>query len=71
MPVLNLVERCNGHRFSDFKAISVAEGMEEPESQEHYIAAWQYLHDTRLAYKLQGWYGRAVTQLIDEGEVMP
>lgn len=70
MPVLNLVERCNGHKFSDFEAVSIAEGLDHATSEEHYYAAWQYLHDTRLAYKLQGWYGRAVSTLIDQGFVI-
>ena len=31
------------------------------------IAAWQYLHDTKLAYQLQGWFGRTASDLIKEG----
>ena len=31
------------------------------------ITAWQYLHDTGLAYKLQGWFGRTVRDLIEQG----
>ena len=27
----------------------------------------KYLHDTGLAYKLQGWFGRTVRDLIEQG----
>ena len=32
-----------------------------------YTEAWQWLHDTHNAYKLQGWYGRTARDLINEG----
>jgi len=53
----------------DFTAIMIAEGVEEPESEEQYIQAWQHLHDTGLAYQLQGWFGRTVTSMIEQGFV--
>ena len=31
------------------------------------IAAWQYLHNTGLAYKLQGFFGRSARSLIEQG----
>ena len=51
----------------NFKATGLAEGFIEAESEEQIIEAWQYLHDTRLAYKLQGWFGRTAQQLINDG----
>ena len=51
---------------TSYLATGLAEGFEEG-TEEEIIAAWQYLHDTRLAYKLQGWFGRTATQLIEEG----
>ena len=38
-------------------------------SAEQQIKAWQYLHDTGLAYELQGWFGRRAQQLIQEGVI--
>ena len=51
---------------TSYLATGLAEGFEEG-TEEEVIAAWQYLHDTRLAYKLQGWFGRTVSDLIKEG----
>jgi len=50
-----------------FKAAMIAEGVQEPESEDQMFAAWQYLHDTGLAYSLQGWYGRSAQNLIEQG----
>ena len=52
---------------SDYEATGLAEGFIEAESEEQIISAWQYLHDTRLAYKLQGWFGRTARDLIEQG----
>jgi len=51
----------------NFKATGLAEGFIEAESEEQVIEAWQHLHDTGLAYKLQGWFGRTAQQLINDG----
>ena len=50
-----------------YTATGLAEGFIEAESEEQIIEAWQYLHDTGLAYKLQGWFGRTAQQLINDG----
>lgn len=50
-----------------FKAVGLAEGFLEAESEEQVIEAWQYLHDTGLAYQLQGWFGRVATSLLEQG----
>ena len=52
---------------SDYEATGLAEGFIEAKSKEQIIEAWQYLHDTRLAYSLQGWFGRTAQNLIAEG----
>ena len=53
-------------KLDDYLATGLAEGFEQGTEQE-VIAAWQYLHDTGLAYKLQGWFGRTAKQLIEQG----
>ena len=49
------------------EAIDIAEGLVKPESESQYIAAWQHLIDTGLAWSLQGWFGRNAIRMIEEG----
>jgi len=53
---------------TEMDAVFIAEGITEA-SGEDQIEAWQLLHDTGLAYRLQGWFGRACKQLLDEGVI--
>ena len=49
-------------------ATGIAEGwIEADEAQQ--IDAWQYLHDSGLAYRLQGWFGRTAQQLLRQGVI--
>ena len=52
-----------------YLATAIAEGFCEGEdaTREQQIEAWQYLHDTGMAYNLQGWFGRTARSLIEEG----
>jgi hypothetical protein len=50
-----------------YTAVGIAEGFIESESYDQQVEAWQYLHDTGLAYSLQGFFGRACQELIEEG----
>lgn len=56
-----------------FTATMIAEGVDEPEGEteeercENYYAAWQYLVDTDIVWKLQGWYGRVAANMIEKG----
>ena len=54
------------NNITDYQAVGLAEGFEEG-TEEQIIKAWQHLHDTGLAYKLQGWFGRQAKYLINEG----
>jgi len=51
----------------NYQAVGIAEGFIECDSEEQVIAAWQHLHDTGLGYQLQGFFGRTLQQLLDEG----
>lgn len=53
------------------KAVLVAEGAEPAASEADYLAAWQRLIDTGLAWQLQGWFGRTAAALIAAGQVRP
>lgn len=52
-----------------YMATAIAEGFCEGEgaTEEQQKDAWQYLHDTRAAYSLQGWFGRTAQDLIKQG----
>ena len=52
---------------SNLEAIDIAEGVTQAKSEAEYIAAWQQLIDTGLAWSLQGWFGRTAVHLIEEG----
>ena len=56
------------NNLTDYQAVGLAEGVEEG-TEEQIIEAWQYLHNTRLAYKLQGWFGRTAQSLIQQGVI--
>lgn len=49
-----------------YRAVALAEGFEEG-SEDEIREAWQHLHDTGLAYRLQGWFGRTAQRLIETG----
>jgi len=58
---------------NNYEATMIAEGVMEPpgdtpeKKKAAYIAAWQKLIDTGLAWELQGWFGRRAKQMIEEG----
>lgn len=54
---------------SNYDAIGIAEGFVECDSEEEYLAAWQHLVDTGLAWSLQGWFGRTARDLIEAGVI--
>lgn len=57
------------NKLTPYLATAIAEGFCEGAgaSEEEQIDAWQYLHDTRITYSLQGWFGRTAQELIREG----
>ena len=52
---------------SNLEAIDIAEGFVDAESKEQFVAAWQQLIDTGLAWSLQGWFGRTAMAMIEDG----
>ena len=56
---------------SNYEAVGIAEGFIEADNADQVIQAWQQLHDTGLAYKLQGWFGRNCKALIEDGVIKP
>lgn len=51
-----------------YTACAIVEGFDgPPASEKEQLAAWQYLINTGIVWKLQGWYGRAATALIEAG----
>ena len=50
-----------------FTATMIAEGVEEVDTQEEYLEAWQLLIDTGTCWQLQGWFGRTASALIEQG----
>jgi len=56
---------------NSYLATAIAEGFCEGEgaTEEEQLIAWQWLHDTGLAYQLQGFFGRTAQRLIEEGYI--
>ena len=64
--LVRILERIN-MKINNFNAVGIAEGFIECNDEEKIIEAWQYLIDTGLAFKLQGWFGRTAIDLIEQG----
>jgi len=54
------------YNFTPQLAIQICEQIVSADEFEE-TAAWQYLIDTGLVWRLQGWYGRTAKRLIDDG----
>ena len=54
-------------KLTNLEAMTIAEGNQEPDSDEQYIQAWQQLIDTGLAWTLQGFFGRTASAMIQNG----
>jgi fatty acid-binding protein DegV len=55
----------------NYTAVMIAEGVEEAESFEQMVEAWQHLIDTGLAWRLQGCFGRQAARMIEMGICEP
>ena len=54
----------------NYTATMICEGVFDTASEEQYVEAWQQLHDTGLAYQLQGWFGRSAVYMLQEGIII-
>jgi hypothetical protein len=54
---------------SSFDAVGIVEGWINAESEDQVIEAWQLLHSSGLAYKLQGSLGRQAQALLEKGVI--
>lgn len=54
---------------NSYLATAYAEGFDIGESAtaKEQLTAWQWLVDTGLAWRLQGWFGRNAMRLIEDG----
>lgn len=50
-----------------YDACGFAEGWLETKSKKQVLASWQYLIDTGVVWKLQGWFGKQASHLIESG----
>jgi hypothetical protein len=54
--------------WTPYDASAAVEGFDGQEhDEETLLSAWQYLVDSGLAWRLQGWYGRTASVLISQG----
>lgn len=53
-------------KLDNYRAVALAEGFEQG-TEEEQQEAWQYLVDTGLAWKLQGFFGRTAQAYIEAG----
>jgi hypothetical protein len=54
-------------KMTQYDAVGIAEGFIESDSQEQVLVAWQILVDTGRAWTLQGFFGRAAYELLEQG----
>jgi hypothetical protein len=55
-------------KWTPYDAIACVEGFDSNDwSEEDQLSAWKYIKDTGLWRNLQGWYGRTVHHLTEEG----
>ncbi len=64
---VNQADSARVYPMDDHKAVALAEGFEEAQTEEELMLAWQHLHDSGLGYQLQGFFGRNLRDMIEAG----
>tara|TARA_S200002703_G_C3717244_1_gene220341 strand:- start:477 stop:674 length:198 start_codon:yes stop_codon:yes gene_type:complete len=53
-------------------AVMIVRGIETPRSDQEFIEAWQYIHDTGLSKRLkENWVEGRISDMIREGIIDP
>jgi len=52
---------------TDRLAVCICEGVEIPQSDDEFIRAWQHIINKRIAWTIQGSFGRIADRMIAEG----
>jgi hypothetical protein len=52
---------------SMYRAVGIAEGFEQPKNEREVKQAWQHLVDTGQAWRLQGFFGRTASDMLQSG----
>ena len=53
-------------------AVMIAKGIETPRSDQEFLDAWQYIHDTGLSQRLKDpWVEDRISDMIREGILEP
>ena len=55
---------------TNYEAIMIVEGVNEPKNRKQYLKAWQILVNTGMAWRLQGWFGRTAETMIENGDIL-
>jgi len=65
-----LKKKIRARKMTSYLATGLAEGFEQgtPAEQKR---AWQFLVDTGLAWRLQGWFGRNASSMLEAGFLKP
>ena len=56
-----------GTELSDYSAVMIAEGVEKAECMEDLLLAWSYIGKKMLYMHLQGFFGRTLRSLYEQG----
>jgi hypothetical protein len=70
----SIINQRSSTTWDSYTACGIAEGFDDPDDDfgtlnDKNIEAWAYLIATGQAWRLQGWYGRTASAIIDGGTI--